>query len=670
MTLTPKLAFLSKPWFYLTFPLGLVLIVGLLGAASFPTDVATAGKLADRQPWPLGEGDLHRSSRGGHGRLVVLLHGFGWYGHASMRRFKEVIQKLEPEADIWIPPLPLRPWDFADPEVAAEELVLRLNQLNQAHSYEQITLVGHSSGAVFARKLWVLAHGARFDGTVELGRFASWPARIDRIVLLAGMNRGWSVASAMGVSARINFAAGAMLGHLVSAVSYGRLEPSVFGLRRGAPFLTRMRLQWLAVERALDGGAALGAGAQPLTIQLVGTRDDLVAPTDHIDRASGADFHYVEVVESTHANILDVDRELLDRSHSNSCGDPDGDIGAAHAARVCLALIGTPEAIAPVEVDRSAMLRLARETLIDSRLPLLDGAGITDTVFVVHGIRDPGYWARRMAILLTERAKGIADGRKFEAFADSYGYFPMVPFIMPWTRRAKVEWLLDLLVSRISDQPGSRLHYVGHSNGTYLLGMALKVLPMQQLRFERVVMAGSVLPSGYAWPVTREGAGIGCVVNYVATADWVVAVFPNGISVRERVGELGAAGHQGFGGEPDRGGVRSAGPGVWNVRWVEGSHAAALQQERWDEIVRFVTTATVPCADPDTGPGMLAADADRPSALLRIMGFFSPALVVLLFLFVTVVGWAILDALTWRDRARAALFVGWIAVVLLVAFQL
>jgi hypothetical protein len=83
-----------------------------------------------------------------------------------------------------------------------------------------------------------------------------------------------------------------------------------------------------------------------------------------------------------------------------------------------------------------------------------------------------------------------------------------------------------------------------------------------------------------------------------------------------------------------------------------------------------VTTATDPCAHPDAGPDMLAADADRPSALWRIMGFVSPVLVVLLFLIVTVVGWAILDPLTWRDRARAALFVGWIAVVLLVAFQL
>lgn len=663
--LQPIIGLLSRKFFLVFFGFTLALIL-LLGAPSFPVDVADASKLSGRHAWPLEEADFDRSPTGSASHLFVLLHGFGWDGHANMGHLKETVRDVAPTADIWTPQLPLGPWNFDDPEVVAEELVLRLHQLNQVRNYQQITLVGHSSGAVFARKLWVLAHGAQFDGTAERQRFATWPSRINRIVLLAGMNRGWSVDSAMGVLTRIQFTAGAMLGHLISAFSYGHLEPTVFGFRRGAPFLTRMRLQWLEVERTIK----FRAEALPITVQVVGTKDDLVAPTDHIDRASGKSFHYVEIVEAEHANIIKVDHSLLDKSSSNGCGDPDGSVQMAHAVRVCLALIGFREMIEDIQIDPSAVQQLARETLIDDRLPLQAETGITDTVFVVHGIRDPGYWARRIAILLAERTKDIDDARKFEAFADSYGYFPMVPFITPWARRTKVEWMLDLLVTRLSKEPNARLHYVGHSNGTYLLGMILKVLPMRQLRFERVVTAGSVLPSSYEWPITTHGAGVGCVANYVATADWVVAIFPYGISVYELVGELGAAGHKGFGGRADVGGVSPGSLGVWNVRWVQGSHAAALQQRRWDEIVRFVTTANLPCAQAGGSMSILTADAAQASMLGWIAGLASPFLVVFLLLFVTLVGWAILYPLTWRERGRAALIIGWISVVLLVAYQL
>lgn len=71
---------------------------------------------------------------------------------------------------------------------------------NAGGGYREITLVGHSFGAVLARKIAIVAHGEQTDeyGDVrapfepEFDRFRErrdWAGTIRRIVLLAGLNR-------------------------------------------------------------------------------------------------------------------------------------------------------------------------------------------------------------------------------------------------------------------------------------------------------------------------------------------------------------------------------------------------------------------------------------------------------------------------------------------------
>ena len=93
--------------------------------------------------------------------------------------------------------------------------------------------------------------------------------------------------------------------------------------------------------------------------------------------------------------------------------------------------------------------------------------------------------------------------------------------------------------------------YVGHSNGTYLVARALKDYPAA--RFHRIVFAGSVVRCDYDWlqisrPIpgeTSELPRVDKVLNFTATGDWVVALFPKGLQPIKAI-DLGSAGHDGF----------------------------------------------------------------------------------------------------------------------------
>lgn len=66
---------------------------------------------------------------------------------------------------------------------------------------------------------------------------------------------------------------------------------------------------------------------------------------------------------------------------------------------------------------------------------------VTDVLFVIHGIRDEGYWTQKIARRVISKAR--EEGRCVVYEASSYGYFPMLSFLSSRARREKVEWLMD-----------------------------------------------------------------------------------------------------------------------------------------------------------------------------------------------------------------------------------
>lgn len=141
---------------------------------------------------------------------------------------------------------------------------------------------------------------------------------------------------------------------------------------------------------------------------------------------------------------------------------------------------------------------------------------------------------------------------------------------------------MDQYVEAKSLYPNATFSYVGHSHGTYLLANAVE--NYRACRFDHVVFAGSVVRKSYDWLRAIRRKQIKTVLNYVATADWVVAWFPGALE-ELRLQDLGTGGHNGFTQARFVNG-KSVGP-VYERRYIRGSHGAALAEENWEDIAYF-----------------------------------------------------------------------------------
>jgi pimeloyl-ACP methyl ester carboxylesterase len=524
--------------------------------------------------------------RGSDGRaLVVLIHGYTLDGD-SLKKVQATIRRVKglEGADFVRPDMPVSLLSTASSSRITAELLAAIDDAWRSRDaagrpYERIVLVGHSMGALFARKLYVAAAGenpeAPFDAELkkELAALGAspveavrpWACSVERIVLLGGMNRGWSISHHMSLLKAAQMQVGVAVGHVVNWIT-GR-PPTIFNIRRGSPFITELRLQWLAMLEHGDGsrgatrerqeqtkecarkdGEPVKRAGNAVTVQILGTIDDLVSPEDNIDLVTGRDFFYLEAAASGHRSVIEMD-----------------------------------DTAAGVERQRTLLAAFADAAELEARprmVPALEpDRSVKHVVFVIHGIRDEGHWTRKIAY----RAELAAHDR-VATVTSSYGYFPMLSFLRPGARQEKVEWLMDRYTEAKAMYPEAAFHYVGHSHGTYLLAKALEDYPA--VRFDRVVFAGSVVNRGEKW-LNLLRTRVSCVVNFVATADWVVAFFPKALQT-VGIQDLGSAGHDGFGTasrecpliEPPH-------------TYIVGGHAAALHEAMWDSIARFTLTGVL-----------------------------------------------------------------------------
>jgi pimeloyl-ACP methyl ester carboxylesterase len=504
--------------------------------------------------------------------LIILLHGYsGASGRLSSVR--RVVRATKPHADIFNPPLPFS--RLRDCMVKAEVLIADLvDQIDgivaereqAGGTYERITVVGHSMGAVLARKIVVVAHGEQKDksGNVpasfepELVRFReprSWADRVQRLVLMAGMNRGWTVSSALTWLQSVDWAVKQLIGELFFG---GR--PTIFAIRRGAPFLVQTRLQWLALMNP-----AFGKRPNLIAVQLLGTKDDHVAPDDNVDysvdqfgASSEPSYFYIEVEQSGHSDVVEM-----------GTAEPGSPVEAERRKKFLKALDDERAELHAASITREQM----RDTL-----PATSDVKVDDVVFIVHGIRDRGFWAEKIARTI----KRHAGAKRFVSRTQSYGYFAILPFLLRSIRQRKVEWLMDCYTEARALYPDARFHYVGHSNGTYLVTQALRDYPAAT--FDNIVVAGSVVRRDYDWlswtqPGDGKPARVQKVLNYVATNDCVVALFPKGL--QPWGASLGSAGHDGFDQASPDGSIR-------NMKYIIGQHGAGHQEDHWNDIARFI----------------------------------------------------------------------------------
>jgi pimeloyl-ACP methyl ester carboxylesterase len=380
--------------------------------------------------------------------------------------------------------------------------------------------------------------------------------RVDRLVLLAGTNRGWSHEDppkeiTLWKKALNSF--GMFIGTLSGT---GLL---VRQIQRGEPFVANLRLQWLDVmSRAKDPKSGL---KQPVVVQLLGDKDDVVSKEDNRDVTVAKDFIWVGVSNTNHANVVNLDQP-----------------GAgADRKRKILQALGSDEDIAA----------LKRATPAPARD---EDPDVSTVVFVLHGIRDMGEWTSDFERPLQKRFqdKHRDTGEKIYVHRAGYGYFAMGPFLLWADRQRNVRWFMDQVTELKSRFPNLKhLHFIGHSNGTYVLASALQ--RYSTLKVDKVVFAGSVVRRGY------DGTGlsgrVGKVRNYVAADDLVVAIFPNLFELplfRFLNADLGSAGFNGF----QDGLFKDS-----ETQFIKGGHPAALQRDNVQSVVDFIMDGTKVDAD-------------------------------------------------------------------------
>ncbi|HUD40848.1 MAG TPA: hypothetical protein VMR06_02505 [Dokdonella sp.] len=489
--------------------------------------------------------------------LVVLVHGL--LGRETLVGADDLVARVLPDADRLVIDYHAGFITNLDAYATADVIEQAVADAFRHKRYGQIVLLGHSAGAALLRKVFVWGHGHEEDRE-RFGRRGKreWVDHVDRIILLAGMNRGWSTSPRPREMP---------LGTFLS-MRLGEYAARLFGIgrfalasRRGEPFIADTRVQWIRLARS----SAVIDGPQPFprVIQLIGSLDDVVSREDGQDLLAARGTLFKTLPQTTHKDICRV-----------LSGDDSP--GAAHRiARITQALLGDVEALEP---DKILMRQEDRQT--------------TRIVYVMHGIRDYANWTDVLRADIEHRC-ATADGATV-VVNPKYGYFAMAPFLIYADRQRNVRRFMDQYTEDLACRPNViTVDFAGHSNGTYILASALQ--KYATLRVRRVFFAGSVVPKHYPWLALLDAGRVDRVINVVATRDWVVALFPklfeqiaDYLGVRPTSGwlDLGAAGFRGF--------LDAIGPSrVDDLKFASGAHSTGVDistQAKLDAISAYLAT--------------------------------------------------------------------------------
>jgi alpha-beta hydrolase superfamily lysophospholipase len=503
--------------------------------------------------------------------LVVLVHGSGCTPKDLRDLVDAVNEAREDLGDVDI----LRPdysrtllgipitrfinYDIYDDSVDLVKVIDEVFQNRAAKGdggYDRIILAGHSLGGLLIRKAYLIALGANDDNPydVPLGPLL-WAAHVSRLVLLAGMNRGWSFENKpkhMPFISYLAFRAGDLVSRPLPVARFFR------GAERGSPFVVNLRNQWMRrdwlseEQKKTETGRLLsydpdGRVRLAPTVQILGTIDDVVSRQDSIDVEAGADFVYLLVRGTSHKNVPMLKQK------------PYGEVRA--------------KAFRDALTKGIAELRGDRVTPPAARI----GPPKDHIVFIMHGIRDVGRWTGGVRASVDRVA--ASRSQSVHVVTSSYGFLPMLSFLFLGIRRGRVRWFMDRYTEAVARHwgPGTKIHFIGHSNGTYLLASALSCY--QTCWVNRVVFAGSVVRRDFPWNDLARRGRVTRVRNDVASADWVVGIFPR-LFETLHAQDLGSAGHNGF--LDDVGHVDSL------RSFFRGGHGAAIVPENHDSVAQFV----------------------------------------------------------------------------------
>lgn len=169
-----------------------VVVIAVVGVAGASCLLWVARALCEPLARPrLSDVEIKRAESGPAGTLAVVTHGVS--GRQSIDGLVDLIRSTYPDADCAILSYDSRLVRNTDPFRVANFLEVEINKIVSNGSYSSIILVGHSAGAAILRKMFVWAHGQEDDRPFSAHGRRGWVDRVKRIVMLAGINRGWSL---------------------------------------------------------------------------------------------------------------------------------------------------------------------------------------------------------------------------------------------------------------------------------------------------------------------------------------------------------------------------------------------------------------------------------------------------------------------------------------------
>ena len=522
-----------------------ILLIPLVLLLAGVTFAMVTAHLGSRYPLTFRE----ERGKAGTDELVVLVHGFN-RGPKMMAGISQAVREIKPDADIVI--FDYNRYAFSDgsPFRISERMDEMIEELQTKRGYRKIVLGGFSMGALLIRKAYVYGCGSIADAPTLGGKRTvsseprEWVKHVQRFVLLAGMNRGWNPDHRAKYTPLHERSVAAIGWWLARLTNTGLLLRSTI---RGEPFVANLRLQWLEVMR----GAAAKGIPRPQVIQLLGDRDDVVTKDDSRDVTVARDFIWVPVDNTSHGEIVQVGDAGTMRERKRKIQQAFGDEGSIENMK-----------------RSSPVLMMDEDPKVEA------------VVFILHGIRDMGEWTSNFEEPLQKAyLETHPGGGRLHVHRASYGFLTMGPFLLWEDRQKNVRWFMDQVTELTARFPNLKeIHFIGHSNGTYVLASALQ--NYNTLKLGNAVLAGSVVRRDFPW---GEYSGrIKRIRNYVGSSDIVVGFFPRLFELPLLTAlnhDIGSAGFNGF---TDPFGNAN------ETRFVRGAHDAALVKANIPSIVDFI----------------------------------------------------------------------------------
>lgn len=423
-----------------------------------------------------------------------------------------------------------------------------------AGGYDEIILIGHSIGGIIVRQAYLLSAGVG-----ENRPKSEWWRKVSRFVLLAAVNRGIKPNKPL-------IKLYDLLLELTSLLFCRRKmvgRDSMFG----SEFITNLRLQWIAFMNKLPNEE------RPTVAQILSKDDGIVSRDDSVDLEQFPDAYHIPIPDVKHAD--------LPRIHKGK----------------------DPEMRYQIIRDIVTGRRLAERA--DEIKPPPRKQNV---VFILHGIRASNRgWVSQLSDLVNSTLPDV------EVVPSSYGYLSALEFVIPWLHRRPLRWFQSKYADYFATYPKANFYFVGHSNGTYILGHSL--LALSGMHFKRIILAGSVLPQNYPWRQIFKRGQYEELRNDQANKDLPVGFLCSGLNGLGRR-DLGTAGYEGFGDDDNS---------IVQYAFHDGDHGAALQSTNLVSFLDFLVNGTQ-----SSKPACLVEEQEQFSLLSRMAPWIFRILVLAL----------------------------------------